>query len=111
MNEQEAREALIEWETSNANKENKALYEARLKFLRDQLSNIVGERRAGKEEGFKEGMKHGIEQGMKQVMEQGMKQGMRQLIQNMVKNGATVSEIAKMTGVGEEEVRELLSEK
>ncbi len=84
---------------SSANKENKALYEARLKFLRDQLSNIVGERRAGKEEG----LKHGIEQGMKQ--------GMKQLIQNIVKNGATVSEIAKMAGIEEDEVRELLSEK
>ena len=99
MNEQEVREALIEWETLSAIKENKALYEARLKFLRDHLSNIVGERRAGKEEGFKEGMKHG------------MKQGMKQLIQNMVKNGETVSVIAKMTGIKEEEVQELLSEK
>ena len=99
MNEQEVREALIEWETISANKENKALYEARLKFLRDQLSNIVGERRAGKEEGFKEGMKYGIEQGMKQ------------LIQNMDKNGMGVSEISKMAGMEEEEVRELLSEK
>ena len=53
MNEQEIREALIEWETLSANKENKVLYEARLKYLRDQLSNIRGERKAGKEEGKK----------------------------------------------------------
>jgi len=50
MNEQEVREALIEWETLSANKENKVLYEARLKYLRDQLTNLVGERKAGNEE-------------------------------------------------------------
>ena len=32
MNEQEIREALIEWETLSANKENKVLYEARLNW-------------------------------------------------------------------------------
>ncbi len=52
LNEQEVREALIEWENLSANKENKVLYEARLKFLRDQLSNIRGERRLGKEVQF-----------------------------------------------------------
>ena len=39
----------MEWENSSANKENKVLYEARLKFLRDQLSNIgVNEGKAEK---------------------------------------------------------------
>ena len=65
MNEQEVREALIEWETLSANKENKVLYEARLKFLRDQLTNLVGERKAGREEGIEEGKKLGIEEGRK----------------------------------------------
>jgi len=49
------------WESLSANKENKVLYEARLKYLRDQLSNIRGERRLGREEGIKEGIKQGIE--------------------------------------------------
>ena len=34
----------------SADKENKVLYEARLKLLRDQLTNLVGERKAGGEE-------------------------------------------------------------
>ena len=48
MNEQEVQKALIEWESISANKENKALYEARLKYLRDELSLLRGERRKGR---------------------------------------------------------------
>ncbi|KWZ82957.1 hypothetical protein [Heyndrickxia coagulans] len=40
----------------STNRENKVLYEAHLKFLRDQLANIRGER----EEGLKEGIQKGI---------------------------------------------------
>ena len=54
MKEQEIREALIEWETISGNKENKALYEARLKFLRDELSWIRTEKTRAREEGLKE---------------------------------------------------------
>ncbi|MGG3772609.1 hypothetical protein [Heyndrickxia faecalis] len=52
MNEQEVLDAIKEWESLSANRENKVLYEARLKFLHDQLANIRGER----EEGLKEGI-------------------------------------------------------
>lgn len=57
MNIEEVREALIEWETLSANKENRVLFEARAKELRDLLSNLEGERRMGKEEGRKETLK------------------------------------------------------
>ena len=60
MNEQEVQKALIEWESISANKENKALYEARLKYLRDELSLLRGERRRGLEEGKKEGVREGL---------------------------------------------------
>jgi hypothetical protein len=55
MNEQEIREALIEWEKLSASVGNKHAYEMRLKFLRNQLSNIRGERWEGLEEGLKKG--------------------------------------------------------
>ncbi|MFE8696146.1 hypothetical protein ACFYKT_07245 [Cytobacillus sp. FJAT-53684] len=87
MNEQEVREALIEWENLSANKENKVLYEARLKYLRDQLSNIRGERRLGREE------------------------GMASIIQRMIERGLHVSDIVNITGLKEEEVQEILSDK
>lgn len=85
MKEHEIREAMIEWESLSANKENRALYEARLKFLRDQLSNMQGERRAGIEEGIKEAT--------------------AKLVQNMIRNGLEIEEIAKLTGLEVEEVR------
>lgn len=44
MNEEEIREALEEWEKLSVNPENRYAYEMRLKWLRDKLSNIRGER-------------------------------------------------------------------
>ena len=81
LNEQEVREALVEWETLSANKENKALYEARLKYLRDQLSNILGERRVGREE------------------EQ------RNIAKRMLEEGFPLEMIAKLTKLSEEEIQ------
>lgn len=46
--------ALFEWETLSANKENRVVFEARAKELRDLLSNLEGERRLGREEGLKQ---------------------------------------------------------
>lgn len=87
LNEQEVREALIEWESLSANKENKVLYEARLKYLRDQLSNMMGERRVGRVEGLKEGL--------------------RQVAKNLLKDGTPISKIAELTGLSEDEIRSL----
>jgi predicted transposase/invertase (TIGR01784 family) len=87
MNEQEVREALIEWETLSANKENKVLYEARLKFLRDQLTNFVGERKAGREEGK-------LEEKRKVALE-------------MLKKGLSIDLIEEITELSSNEVEEL----
>lgn len=73
-------------------------YEMRLKWLRDQLSNIRGERRAVLEEGLKQGREEGFEQGMKH------------LVRNIVKKGMNVKEIADLTNLAEEEVRKLLKD-
>ena len=91
MNEQEIREALVEWENLSANKENKVMYEARLKYLRDQLSNLMGERRVGREEGLNEGIK----------------EGKREIADNMLKKGFSLSQVAELTGLTEEEIRKL----
>ncbi len=55
MDIEQVREALIEWETLSANKENHVIYEARAKELRDMISNLEGERRLGREEGIELG--------------------------------------------------------
>ena len=103
MNEQEVREALIEWENLSANKENKVLYEARLKFLRDQLSNIRGERREAREEGLKEGMKEGLKKGM----EEGIKEGIQNVAKNLLEIGMAMEKITEVTGLSEEEIKSL----
>ena len=91
MNEQEVQKALIEWETLSANKENKALYEARLKYLRDELSLLRGEQRKGKKEGSLEG----IELGKKEVALE------------MLGSGYDKSVIMDLTKLSEEEILEL----
>ena len=67
MKEQEIREALIEWETISGNKENKALYEARLKFLRDELSWIRTEKTRARDVGLKEGRKESLKKVVKKM--------------------------------------------
>lgn len=91
MNEQEVRAALIEWETLSANKENKALYEARLKYLRDQLSNLRGERRIGREEGRQEGLL----------------QGKYEIAMEMLRSGLDKKLIMTLTKLSEEKIHEL----
>ncbi|WP_102272137.1 Rpn family recombination-promoting nuclease/putative transposase [Cytobacillus massiliigabonensis] len=108
MNEQEVREALVEWESLSANKENKMLYEAKLKYLRDQLSNIRGERRLGREEGIEEGYKKGIQVGVEKGIKKGIKEGMASIVRKMEESGLSISDIVSMTGLKEEEVKEML---
>jgi hypothetical protein len=92
MNEQEIREALEEWEKLSVNPENRYAYEMWLKWLRDQLSNIRGERRAGFEEG----------------LEQGMKKKEHDLINKMTVKGMSIAEIAELLEMEEEGVRNIL---
>ncbi len=94
MNIEEVREALIEWETLSTNKENRQAYEERLKDLRDLLSNMEGYRR--------EGIKIGRDEGI------GI--GKQEIIKNMMKKGMTLSEVAKLTGLKEDEVKAFMGE-
>ena len=48
MNIEEVREVLIEWESLSANKENREVYETRMRQLRDLLSNLQGYHRWGR---------------------------------------------------------------
>lgn len=83
MNIEQVREALIEWETISADKENRVIYEARAKELRDLLSNLEGERRLGKEE-------RSFEIAIK-----------------MIKKGLNLSLIEEITGLPKEEIVKL----
>lgn len=87
MNIEQVKEALIEWETISANKENRVIYEARAKELRDLLSNLEGERRLGREIGRAE---KDYEYALKFMQE-----------------GLDLAFIEKMTGLPKEELLKL----
>ncbi|AJO23449.1 hypothetical protein QQ991_08315 [Weizmannia coagulans] len=102
MNEQEVLDAIKEWENLSANRENKVLYEARLKFLRDQLANIRGER----EEGLKEGIQKGIEEGR----QKGIEEGVQIAIKKMLSKGTAPETIADMLDYPLEEIKKIQRE-
>jgi predicted transposase/invertase (TIGR01784 family) len=87
MNIEEVREALIEWENLSSKKKNLVEYEARLKELRDLLNNFKGYHKMG--------------------IEEGMELGIQKIAKKMLDKGKTISEIAEMTGLAEEEIRSL----
>ncbi|KEF35940.1 conserved hypothetical protein, putative transposase or invertase [Schinkia azotoformans MEV2011] len=99
MDREQVREALIEWETLSANEENRVIYEAKAKELRDLLSNLEGERRIGKEEGRKEGRNEGIKEGMLK--------GKREIALKMLEDGYDVSIISEITELSEQEILQL----
>ncbi|MCZ0756970.1 Rpn family recombination-promoting nuclease/putative transposase [Anoxybacillus sp. J5B_2022] len=103
--EQEILEALEEWESLSVDPENRYAYEMRLKWLLDQLTNIRSEREA-----IEEGWKKGLEQGKQEGLREGMKEGMKNLVRTMAKKGMNAKDIAHLTDLPEEEVRDLLNE-
>ncbi|MGX1901866.1 hypothetical protein ACT3HK_10965 [Thermolongibacillus altinsuensis] len=77
----------------DVNGKNKSTYEMRLKFLRDQLSNLRSERRAGLEEGLKKGRE----------------EERKKIVRNMAAKGMKITDIADIVGLTEE-VQKLLEE-
>jgi len=55
-------------------------------------------------------LEKGREEGMKQGIKQGIKQGMKHVVQTMARKGIGVKDIAHMTDLSEEEVKQLLEE-
>ncbi|WP_102345827.1 Rpn family recombination-promoting nuclease/putative transposase [Bacillus sp. Marseille-P3661] len=99
MDKERVREALIEWETLSANKENRTLYDAKAKELRDLLSNLEGERRKGKEEGIIEGIKEGKQKGKLEEKQE--------IALKMLEEGLNIALIAKITKLSEVEIEKL----
>ncbi len=69
----------------------------------------------GHKEGIKQGLEQGIEQGVKQGIEQGIEQGAKatreELIVAMYNNNISISNIANITNISEEEVKNIIKEK
>ncbi|MEJ6950722.1 Rpn family recombination-promoting nuclease/putative transposase [Natronospora cellulosivora (SeqCode)] len=118
-------------DTMYLSEDERELYEARLKWLRDEEMAIKtaekkgerrGERRGleiglkkGLEEGRLEGRREGREVGRKEGREEGRKEGRKEgeyearkeIAINMLKSGVKVNEIAKMISFSEKELEEL----
>ncbi len=106
MTEQDILEALEEWQNLSVDPENRYAYEMRLKWLLDQLSNIRGSREEGRQEGLKEGLKKGLKEGL----EQGREEGKNETIRKMVEKGMSITDVAHILDMTEEEVRERLGD-
>ena len=100
----EARERL---RVDSLSDEEKKDYHRMMENLRYQRSVIKTGREEGREEGLIEGRKEGLIKGRKEGLVEGRKESTIQIAQNMKKEGLSVSMIAKMTGLSEEEVSRL----
>ncbi|KFM95133.1 Rpn family recombination-promoting nuclease/putative transposase [Bacillus clarus] len=88
--------AMNKWENMSHDSSFRTAYEAREKVLLDEQAKIAHAREEGLEEGLEKGREEGIEQGK------------IQLIRGMHKNGMSLEDIAKFTGLNTEEIRKLL---
>ena len=81
--------------TLSLDKEEREIYEARLKWLRDEDAAL------------QKAHEKGIEQGFEQGMEQGMERGIEKIAINMLKVNKPIKEISLLTGLSEEAIIKL----
>jgi predicted transposase/invertase (TIGR01784 family) len=84
--------AMNKWERMSQDSSFRQAYEAREKALMDEAAKFA----------------HAEQQGIKKGIEQGVEQGKMQLIRGMHKNGVSVEDIAKLTGLPEIEIQRFL---
>ncbi|WP_251035234.1 hypothetical protein [Paenibacillus polymyxa] len=82
-------------------------YEARQKFLRDQVSMMEGAR----EEGLKKGMEEGIQKGIEEGIKEGEAESKRKIAMNMLNLGLDRETIVKATRLTSAEVKAIQQEK
>ena len=93
-------EAYEELKHISADEEKRREYEQREKNIRDYNSQMRSATRRGREIGFKRGLEEG--------MQEGIQEGKRKIILNMSDSGYPLAEIAKITDMTEENVKEIL---
>ncbi len=65
----------------------------------------------GMEKGMEKGIEKGIEKGMKEGWEEGKKQVKQEMIANMLEIGIALADIAKITGIPEDELKQFRFER
>jgi predicted transposase/invertase (TIGR01784 family) len=105
--------------------EEKRDYDRAVDRRRSRDSQVWTAKEEGRDEGIKEGIKKGVEKGMKKGIKEGMKEGIKEGLKEGLKEGEknthikvvkksaglglSVAEISTITGLSEEEIRDILS--
>ena len=87
----------------SADEEARALFEARDKARRDQLSREFSAR----VEGERRGRKEGLEEGERKGLEKGRKEERLALARNLLKMGFQIERIVEATGLSADEIQSL----
>ena len=105
----------------NVSESDRLRYEqdSRDKFLFDQHWDRVYKFEEGKKEGIEEGLQKGIEEGLQkgrqegreEGRQEGIKESMQETVLKMLKLNADLDFISKVTGLPEEEIKNLQSKK
>ena len=90
-------------ETMGLTDEEMEIYEARLKWLRDEEMAI----RSAEKKGEKRGERIGLERGEKMGIEKGERIAMEKTAKNMLAKGFPISDIIEITGLSETEIKSL----
>ena len=100
------KKAMENYEVLTGDAEVKRLAEIRLMSKLEEKSALLTEREAGREEGIKEGETKGIKRGRKE----GKEEGIKEVAKKLLKEKMPIKKIAEITGLSEEELKELAKE-
>ena len=84
-------------------------YIAAGRYESDRISMIHESERQGMERGIKQGLEQGIRQGKQEGLEEGSHQKAIETAKNLLSIGLSIENIAKVTGLGTQEVYRLTS--
>ena len=92
-------------------------YMAAGRYESDRISMIHESERQGLEQGIRQGLERGIKQGLEQGIRQGKQEGLEEgshqkaieTAKNLLSIGLSIENIAKVTGLGTQEVYRLTS--
>ena len=104
MENKEIKKAKEVLETISQDEKEIRLAELREKYRMDQHAVML----AGYDKGLKEGIEQGIEQGITRGIEQGIMQERKEIVKNLLKNGVSIEQIAKITGLSKEEIENII---
>jgi predicted transposase/invertase (TIGR01784 family) len=91
--------AFLSLNTLSLDKDEREIYEARLKWLRDEDAAL--------QKAHEKGIEQGIEQGIERGIEQGIERGIEQIAINMLKANKPIDEIILFTGLSDQAIAQL----